>query len=525
MMEEQSNWLPHLMGRPIKEVNELNSYLITLEAWRREIGVKLYAKPTQEHMALLGNKSFPKNYFGKLYRLKLDNFTNFFYDSTGDLNSQESYRNVRLKPRTKQLLAEAGILTPAGKEFSKDIADEVVIHYANELGFPVVLKPTNKGMGEGVFANIQDSSSFRFYLSVLRNRYNYKDVMVEKYIVGKDCRAYVVGNDVVSVISRVAANITGDGKNTIRSLIEQKNRMRRKNPHLSQKPIIIDAEVIKNLKSFEFGIKSIPTPGKLVVLKNNSNASAGGETVDITDYASSDVLRVAVKAAKTLGLAHGSVDMIVKHDSEVQADDIVVLELNSPAVIGGHVFPLLGKGRDIPKAIIDYYYPDSCGKGLNNYCFYYNSDSVMSKLKKKGVASVEIDPPPSVNIKMKKKLIVEGHVQGVGYRKWIKEKAVELGLYGYVKNLKNGNVEVVVFSRDKAKINHFEKLSRDGPLRAKVERVTVSDYNHPVIADFLIISGKKSLRKRMWENEKWIYIWSKAKPLRVVVKKILKKVK
>lgn len=39
--------------------------------------------------------------------------------------------------------------------------------------------------------------------------------------------------------------------------------------------------------------------------------------------------------------------------------------------------------------------------------------------------------------------IVKGKVQGVGYRDFVVNEAEELGLYGYVRNTADGNVEIV----------------------------------------------------------------------------------
>lgn len=39
-------------------------------------------------------------------------------------------------------------------------------------------------------------------------------------------------------------------------------------------------------------------------------------------------------------------------------------------------------------------------------------------------------------------IVVEGHVQGVGFRYFVERNALELGLTGWVRNLQNGNVEV-----------------------------------------------------------------------------------
>lgn len=70
-------------------------------------------------------------------------------------------------------------------------------------------------------------------------------------------------------------------------------------------------------------------------------------------------------------------------------------------------------------------------------------------------------------------IVVEGQVQGVGYRNYVERKATHLGLAGYVMNLKDGRVRVRVEGTREV----IEELVRDlekGPPLAHVEQVAVS---------------------------------------------------
>ncbi len=70
-------------------------------------------------------------------------------------------------------------------------------------------------------------------------------------------------------------------------------------------------------------------------------------------------------------------------------------------------------------------------------------------------------------------IIVEGRVQGVGFRTFAQRKAAQLALRGYVMNLKNGRVRV----RAEGNRECIEELARDlekGPPLALVESVSVS---------------------------------------------------
>jgi len=70
-------------------------------------------------------------------------------------------------------------------------------------------------------------------------------------------------------------------------------------------------------------------------------------------------------------------------------------------------------------------------------------------------------------------LIVSGNVQGVFFRSNTRDKATELGLKGYAKNLANGNVEIVV-QGDESKINELVEFIKSGPGVSKVENVQIT---------------------------------------------------
>jgi acylphosphatase len=72
------------------------------------------------------------------------------------------------------------------------------------------------------------------------------------------------------------------------------------------------------------------------------------------------------------------------------------------------------------------------------------------------------------------KAIVSGRVQGVFYRAAAREQADRLGLSGYVRNLPNGDVELVAEGEDD-RVNRLVAWARIGPPMAHVDGVTVED--------------------------------------------------
>ena len=76
------------------------------------------------------------------------------------------------------------------------------------------------------------------------------------------------------------------------------------------------------------------------------------------------------------------------------------------------------------------------------------------------------------------KILVSGFVQGVGYRRWVKDWADKLGLKGWVKNTLDGKVEILVEGPEN-KIQELLEKCKEGPSLAKVEKVEILGKEDP----------------------------------------------
>jgi len=70
--------------------------------------------------------------------------------------------------------------------------------------------------------------------------------------------------------------------------------------------------------------------------------------------------------------------------------------------------------------------------------------------------------------------IVSGHVQGVGFRRYVLYHAQHLSLRGFVCNLEDGSVECIA-QGDSSALTDLEMFLRQGPQHAKVENVQCND--------------------------------------------------
>jgi acylphosphatase len=81
--------------------------------------------------------------------------------------------------------------------------------------------------------------------------------------------------------------------------------------------------------------------------------------------------------------------------------------------------------------------------------------------------------------------LVAGHVQGVYFRAATAERALDLGVRGWVRNLPDRRVEVLATGDPEAVATLTQWLWR-GPPRAQVVSVVVEEWTGPVPGDFSV---------------------------------------
>ncbi|WP_175615271.1 ATP-grasp domain-containing protein, partial [Piscibacillus halophilus] len=356
-------WLPHLKNAVPKEAYgyKISMYTIALEGWRRGLKLKFYSKY---------NKA--KDKFLIHYSLSNGKKTHRFVISRGDKVEKEAINICVNKDLTKKYLDNAKVETPKGYVFSEHTTKDDIIAQSSQLGYPLVLKPTAGSVGRGVFSNIQNENELIFAIDYVRDKLGLKEVIVEKYIRGEDYRLYVVDGKVISAFKKIPPNVIGDGESTLLQLIRQKNKMRQKVPSLYNHPIRVDGELKEYIKKYNYKIESVPKKGEVVYLKSKNNVSQGGDPVDMTDKIPYKIKEIAVNATRAIpGLVQCGVDMII----DLEKESGYVIELNSKPGITSHLFPLEGEPRDVPKEIIDFYFPETKNNKIN-YDYYFDLESV-----------------------------------------------------------------------------------------------------------------------------------------------------
>lgn len=227
---------------------------------------------------------------------------------------------------------------------------------AQSIGYPVVLKPQCGNKGKNVFLNIKDEKE----LIKIYNKLSKKceDIIIEKYIYGNDYRVCVVNNEVVAVSLRIPPKVLGDGKKSIRELIEDLNDdpLRGYDHEKPLTKIKIDNDMEELLLESGYKIDSVPKVNEEIILRRNANLSTGGIAIDCTDEICEENKQFCIRTAKIIGLDICGIDITAPSIKESIRDNGVVMEVNAAPGIRMHHHPSSGKSVDVGSAILNHLY-------------------------------------------------------------------------------------------------------------------------------------------------------------------------
>jgi D-alanine-D-alanine ligase-like ATP-grasp enzyme len=331
-----------------ESIRMISTRILAQEALRRGIRVK-HINDYQQANALL--------------ELKYKKHVEYFQGSKSSQTSLIADSVLRNKPLTKDFLRAKDIIPTEGKLFlCRDLAG--ICEYAAHIGYPIVVKKYDGTHGDLVFVGVK---TFAQVESILKNDFRRKKyVLIEKEFKGKEYRFLATRRKVLAVTFREPANIIGDGKRSIGELIAEKNRDPQRGLNYSKPLITIEADshVREKLAAQDLDLESVAARGKKIYLRNNSNLSTGGDSIDVTDRVHPELKRIAVRAVASVpALSYAGVDIMVKEDisRNPKRDGYAVLEMNSSPGIFMHHFPYEGKSRNVAGGILDLLFPETKG--------------------------------------------------------------------------------------------------------------------------------------------------------------------
>lgn len=259
------------------------------------------------------------------------------------------------KMLTKELLSAQNIPVARGSKVNNIIN---LLKEAEEIGYPVVLKPQFGNKGNGVFLNLKNEKELLNAYRKIKDKF--KDIIIEKYHSGSDFRVCVVNYKVVAASLRIPPFVIGNGIDTVFELINKlnENSMRGEDHEKSLTKIKIDEDVIECLSEQEKTLMEVLNKDEKIYLRRNANLSTGGEAIDYTDEICIENIKLCERIAKILKLDICGIDICSDSLSKPLDNNSVVMEVNAAPGLRMHLNPSKGKPRNIGKEIVNMMYND-----------------------------------------------------------------------------------------------------------------------------------------------------------------------
>jgi D-alanine-D-alanine ligase-like ATP-grasp enzyme len=235
-------------------------------------------------------------------------------------------RIANSKVRTNALLRAHGLPHSAQAVVENTRA---ALAAAQKFAYPVIVKPANSSESRGVTGNIINNQEL---VTAVEQALNYSEkVIVEPFLAGSDHRFLVIGGKVAHVTRHETAHVVGDGKSSVRELVENANLNPLRGPESYQPYTHLNVQGDAERMLVRQGLTpaSIPENGQEVFLSSICSLSTGGTAVDVTDIAHPDNVRAAERITRLVGLDICGVDFFLSdvRNSYLQTGG-AILEVN-----------------------------------------------------------------------------------------------------------------------------------------------------------------------------------------------------
>jgi cyanophycin synthetase len=259
------------------------------------------------------------------------------------------------KDLTKSLLATCGVPVPEG-EIVSSVAQAWVA--AQDIGLPVVVKPSDGNHGRGVSLDLKTQAEVEAAFEVAQRHGS--EVMVERFVRGNEHRLLVVGGRVVAAARGEAAWVTGDGSLSVTQLVDaQLNTNPRRGVGedfpLSRINTATDGAIVLDLQRQGLSPEAIPAAGREVLIQRNGNVS-----IDCTDEVHPEVAHIVALAARVVGLDVAGIDVVAQDIAQpLHAQGGAIVEVNAGPGLLMHLKPAEGAPRPVGRAICEHLFPVS----------------------------------------------------------------------------------------------------------------------------------------------------------------------
>lgn len=302
--------------------------------------------------------------FTDLIKLKYKDKVQYFHARVPSKTTALAVHCCNDKRVAKNILKNAGLAVSKGYLIKPDDDRHYLIKVFNDLQKPLVVKPLDASLGDNVHLNIETQQEYFKAIEQIYKYYGEKEVniLVEEMFVGDEYRILATREKILSVIKRVPANVTGDGKSTIEQLIQIKNQDPIRKKIDTYEEIIIDDVVNKHIKKQNLSLNDVIENKKTIFLRPHSpfDIGFGGDTVDVTDKIHPSVKSVVQTIMDNIpGLFLTGIDYMTKDITKQQTlDNYRIIEINGSPFLDWNEFPLQGPRRRVAYEFLKIMFPD-----------------------------------------------------------------------------------------------------------------------------------------------------------------------
>lgn len=247
-------------------------------------------------------------------------------ESLSDLTSAVSMTLCQQKQLTHRALQRAGLNTPRWQLAGNTEQNNAFLAEHAAL----VVKPDNGEQGNGVSVNLTDSASLERAIAEA-SRFDTR-VLLESFHPGQDLRVVVINYQVVAAAIRQPAQICGDGRKTVRELINKQSRKRQASTD-GESRIPLDEETRRTVEEAGYTLDSILPGNQTLQVRRTANLHTGGVLLDVTEQLHPALGEAAVAAARALEIPVVGMDLLVPAADQ---PDYVIIEANERPGLANH---------------------------------------------------------------------------------------------------------------------------------------------------------------------------------------------
>ncbi len=221
--------------------------------------------------------------------------------------------------------------------------------YCQQKNFQVVIKPIGKSLGYGVTILPQNEAETKQALQEIKNQWSTKYAVIENYLSGDhEYRVLVLNGEIIDIVERIAAHVTGDGQSTVQALIDDKSEFRIR---YGFDEMLVDKVTKKHLQRQGYSLDTVLPEGQTAYLRLVCNFDPGGDIVRVELSAvQSQYLQLFSDAARAVDVPFLGIDVIAPNITQSwQPKQIGFNEINHAPMPHGHYFADLLEGCQQPK--------------------------------------------------------------------------------------------------------------------------------------------------------------------------------